>query len=164
MVYYPVSRDEAILDRVDVDNRAIKTGIASIDQVAPNKATVWGFSPGNKEPVPLRWSDGAHADGQLMEKVTKAGKFLARASLTNVLAVMTRDNPFPIGSNEILLERTNEQDRTQLTTVVPRSSVSEDQAAAWYFRLAESHEAAGRGHVQPVDVIPVAMRGCDPGC
>jgi hypothetical protein len=169
--HFWVAEGEAILDSVDINAREIMTRVVPIDQVTADQEAVWGFTT-DGTPVVLGWSDDAHVDTALMAAVIKAGAFLARERLTTALAVVTRDEPFPLEPAEMLLERTDEGSRTQRTTVVSRGDIPPERTATWYFKLGDSQKAAGchdgtlatRGHIQPADVVPVAVTGCDPGC
>lgn len=158
--HFPVAVDEAILDHVDADTPAITTRVVPSTQVTPGQATTWGFTPDGQRVV-LGWSDGAHADAQLITAVDECGAFLAGEGLTTALAVFARCEPFPVGPDKILLEQTDEGARTQLTTVAARSEVPPERIVAWYFTWDGPRE---RGHIRPDDVLLVPVRGCDPGC
>lgn len=70
---------------------------------------------------------------ELDAALVKIGAFLAAEGLTDVFAVQVLHQHFPVGPDEALLEVTDESARVQTSRVVPRSQVSEEQAATWRF-------------------------------
>lgn len=70
---------------------------------------------------------------ELDAALTKVGAFLAKEGLTDSLAIQVLHRHFPVSAGEALLEVTDEPARVQVTRVVPRSQVTDDQAATWRF-------------------------------
>jgi hypothetical protein len=95
--HFSVPTGKALLDRVNVVDGVITTGLVPTAQAIRHQAAVWGFTPDGIR-VPLGWSDDAHVDDQLMPAVDKVGAFLVCEKLTIILAVVPRRTPNPGGA------------------------------------------------------------------
>jgi hypothetical protein len=158
--HFDIPKGWTLLDRVNVTAQEIVTGLVTVAEANAHQPIVWAFTP-DGEKVVLGWSDTVATDGRLTSAVDEAGACLVREGLTTTLAIARRQSPLAVGPNEILLEQTDEAACTQRVSVTPRSRVSDELTAAWYFTC---DPALARGNIRPEDVQLMPLRGCDPGC
>lgn len=128
--HFPVAGDEAIVQRLD--GKTLCTRVVPRSRVSGLTPTTWAFTC-DGAPVVIQWSEDQVASDGVGPDLEQLGRFLAAEDLTSTFAIEILPYPLQAGPGEALLEDTDTQTRTQATTTVPRSEVTEWQAASWQF-------------------------------
>jgi hypothetical protein len=136
--HFPFGADEALLEVIEPGARSKTAQVVSRSALGDALPSTWRFESDGK-PAPMVWSTGAiehlGLGSELEAAVAEFGAFLARQSLTDVLAVVPVGGTLLVGPGEVVLEVTDTDLRVQVTRVVPRNDVGDASAAAWDFDL-----------------------------
>ncbi len=131
--HFPLEH-EAIVQAIK--NNELDTRVVPRHEADGLMPTIWRVTPDGVFPsdgtlIPMQWAEGVAASTIVDSDLEEFGHFLAAAGLASTFVIVDLAYTIQLGPDQVSLEYTDEVTRTQRTIAVPRSTVTEAQAATW---------------------------------